>query len=48
MSESASDQHPAPDEEQPPFGSWNRMYAFVLGCLGIEIVLFYVFTRIFE
>lgn len=35
-------------QEPPPFGSWRRMYTFVLGCLGIEIVLFYLFTRFFE
>jgi hypothetical protein len=35
-------------EEQPPLGSWNRMYALVLANLAFLIVLFYLFTKAFE
>jgi hypothetical protein len=42
--------NPSPDrlEEEPPFGSWRALYAGVLGTLVTLILLFYVFTRVFE
>jgi len=37
-----------PEEEPPPFfGTWQRIYAFVLVYLVVIIVLFYTFERIF-
>ena len=40
-------QHPT--EPGPPvLGSWNRIYALVLGMLLVCIVLFYAFGRIFS
>ena len=35
-------------EEGVPLGSWNRLYALVLGVLALEIVLFFLFTAIFD
>lgn len=35
-------------DDQPPLGSWNRMYALVLGVLALLIVLFTLFTWAFE
>ncbi len=36
------------EEEPPPFGgSWKRLYAAVLGWLGLLILLFYLFSRRF-
>ena len=35
-------------DERPPLGTWRRMYALVLGALVLEVLLFYLFTRIFE
>jgi hypothetical protein len=36
-------------EDKPPFlGSWNKIYAVVLGELIILIVLFYLFTKAFS
>lgn len=33
----------------PPIGkTWNRIYAFVLIVLAIEVVIFYVFTKAFQ
>lgn len=37
----------APDEP-PPLGTWPRMYALVLGNLAFWILVFYVFTKVFE
>lgn len=35
-------------DEPPPFlGTWKRVYAFVIGYLGVLIVVFYCFTRAF-
>jgi hypothetical protein len=35
-------------EDKPPIlGRWNNLYAAVLVALALEIVLFYVFTRVF-
>jgi hypothetical protein len=45
------DPHPQDQErqeEQPPLGSWRRMYALVLGFLAFQIVVLYLFTRFFE
>jgi len=37
------------DQEQPPIlGTWNRLYAFVLGFLLVEILLFWWFTEHFS
>ena len=34
--------------EKPPIGrTWNRLYAFVLIALAIEVALFYAFTKAF-
>jgi hypothetical protein len=36
-------------EEKPPiFGSWNKIYAIVLGNLVLLIILFYLFTKYFS
>lgn len=36
-------------EERPPFlGSWNNIYALVLGELIVIIALFYLFTKAFS
>jgi len=38
-----------PDDEPPPFlGTWRRVYTFVLVYLAALILLFYVFTRMFN
>ena len=39
---------PPPNEERPPLGSWPRMYALVLGNHLLLIVLFTIFTRLFD
>jgi hypothetical protein len=37
------------DDEPPPFlGSWNRLYAAVLGFLALLVVLFYIITVSFS
>lgn len=33
------------DEPPPFFGSWPRVYAFVLIFLAVVIVLFWIFTK---
>jgi hypothetical protein len=39
----------APEQEEPPpLGSWERMYALVLGFLAFLIVVFTLFTKAFE
>ena len=36
-------------EEPPPlFGAWSRLYAAVLACLFLLILLFYIFTKTFR
>ncbi len=37
-------------EESPPpiFGSWNKLYGFVLFALITQVILFYIFTKVFE
>jgi len=35
-------------DDRPPLGSWNRMYALVLGVLALLTVLFTLFTWAFE
>ena len=36
-------------EEPPPFGrSWTALYALVLAWLAVQVVLFYLFTRVFR
>jgi len=38
-----------PTEETPPvLGTWNRLYALVLIELGLCILLFYLFERVFS
>jgi hypothetical protein len=38
------------DEESPPpfLKTWNNLYTLVLGNLVVLIVLFYIFTKVFE
>lgn len=45
--------HPSPPTETnelPPsiFKSWRRLYSLVLGELVLLILLFYLFTKVFE
>lgn len=36
-------------DERPPFlGTWNRVYALVIGTLLGLILFFYLFTRYFQ
>jgi len=37
-------------EETPPplLGSWNKLYTLVFSTLVILIILFYIFTKVFE
>lgn len=38
-----------PEEEKPPlFKSWRGWYTLVLGNLIFLIILFYIFTKVFE
>ncbi|MEE2778241.1 MAG: hypothetical protein VYE73_15930 [Acidobacteriota bacterium] len=45
-------EHPEPtpevDEEPPPLGSWGRIYAVVIGSLGVVIALLIWFTETFS
>jgi hypothetical protein len=46
-----SQQSPSSEEfqESPPIlTSWRRLYAVVLGELAVLIILFYLFTKVFE
>jgi hypothetical protein len=36
------------DDRAPVFGSWNRMYIFVVANLFFLILLFYLFTQYFS
>lgn len=37
------------DEEAAPiFGSWNKIYSLVFGELIFLVILFYIFTKVFE
>lgn len=36
------------NEKPPVGGSWRRLYAFVIGALIVYIILFYIFTRMYE
>lgn len=37
------------DENPPPVGgTWNRLYAIVLGELALLVFLFWLFTKAFE
>ena len=36
-----------PEEKAPIMGSWNGMYALVIGVLIVLIVFFYLFTAAF-
>jgi len=38
----------AEDSPPPIFGSWNKIYGFVLFTLIALILLFYLFTKAFE
>jgi hypothetical protein len=35
----------APDEPPPILGSWRNLYLFVVGELGLLVLLFYALTR---
>jgi len=37
-----------PEEPPPVLGSWNRLYALVLGVLALCIALFALFGRMFR
>ena len=39
-----------PEDEEPPpvWKRWNVLYAVVLGALAVEIVLFWLFARMFR
>ncbi len=39
---------PMPDEPPPILGTWRRLYTVVLLYLAGLILLFYLFTRIFQ
>ncbi|MFC1608474.1 hypothetical protein ACFL47_10950 [Candidatus Latescibacterota bacterium] len=41
-------QHDSNEEPPPVFSSWNRLYTLVFINLVVLIVLFYVFTRVFQ
>lgn len=46
MKESPSNNH---QEEPPPvFGSWRRVYWFVAVFFFVEVIAFYIFTRIYS
>jgi hypothetical protein len=36
------------DSSPPIFGSWNKLYGFVLFSLAALVFLFYIFTKAFE
>jgi hypothetical protein len=37
------------ESERPPlFSSWGRLYAAVLLNLALQVLLFYILTRVFE
>lgn len=36
------------DDTPPVFGSWKKIYFFVLLNLAAMIILFYYFTKVFE
>jgi len=36
------------EEAAPIFGSWNKIYSFVFSELILLIILFYIFTKVFE
>ena len=38
------------DDDTPPplFGTWRAAYAWVLGVLAVEVVLFTLVTRMFQ
>jgi hypothetical protein len=37
------------DDPAPPIlKTWKKLYAFVLGNLFVFIILFYIFTKVFE
>ena len=38
-----------PEKDLPPFfKSWNQLYMFVVVWLVLLIILFYIFTKVFE
>jgi len=44
-----NDQEPIHQEEQPPIGgTWRRLYTAVLVVLVIYIVVFWIFTKVYE
>ncbi len=36
------------DSPPPRFKSWNTIYMLVLGNLALMVVLFYIFTKVFN
>jgi hypothetical protein len=36
------------DSSPPIFGSWNKLYGFILFSLAALVILFYIFTKAFE
>jgi hypothetical protein len=44
--ETQKDRAPEPDQK-PPFGSWPRMYIFVLSFMATLILLFLLFSNTF-
>ena len=34
--------------DAPPFSTWRRIYAFVLGALGVEILVFAAITAAYR
>jgi hypothetical protein len=39
---------PEPEERPPVLGTWNRLYALVVGALVLWILLFALFVRVFR
>lgn len=49
MSDAADREDGGDDQDEaPPLGRWSRIYLLVLGVLVTEIVLFSLFTKVFE
>ena len=48
MSEFDRNSHNQENESPPFFKSWNGVYGFLMANLFFLILLFYLFTRLFE
>ncbi len=48
MSDAPENEVAETPDEAPPLGRWSRIYLLVLGVLVVEIVLFTLFTKVFE